>query len=169
MKTKDFKVGDKVVCTGNVHTMVIRDGIHNGSKHEITGVGGWYSGRMVQIDGNTWRHSPDKFELDVEAVIIVLRRLEDLSGIEKFLKSKGYEWYSEHSERSRIIVVHFSERIVGEKTMSYLATVKYRDSVKDSVKHTKDFWKARGGYENMVVIKTKPSVRKAIVELKKYI
>jgi len=182
MKTK-FKVGDKVLLTSR--------GIAEGEKKDWS-LGGSQPDQykihfntpyavieshitagieFIELEGMLFTHPASKFEIKPDVLTIVLRRPADRKSIEKFLKKNGYtrkrgKGYG-NKEASRIIQVHLTGHLKGEVT--YNGQMGYENSTKEAIDHTTKFLKGMWKYENIKVLKSKPSVSKLIEQIKKYI
>jgi hypothetical protein len=168
METK-FKVGQKVVCNFKGRKLIRIEGMPDGSIHTVTGV---TEDGFIQINGDEWFHSIIKFQ-PIEPVLIVLRRPEDVNSIMNFAKENGYE-YDHATDRgdinkSRVRVLHKVGECANEVT--YNAMCPYGTSVKQTIDNTLYHLQSYFGYkpEDVVIVKTKPSVSAAIKEIKKYI
>jgi len=168
MKNK-FEVGDKVVCVMTSEwQFIIKDGISDGSTHVVTDakVNG-----HVKIDYNDWWHSQDKFRHAVDVVTVILRRPVDRFAIEKVLKDRGYGHDGDNPvsmrNLSRVINIHLASHCKGKRT--FYDPCSYKTSVKQTILDNDAFMKSHFGHEHIVVVKSKPSVNKAIEEILKYI
>ena len=110
--------------------------------------------------------------------MIILRRPVDRKLIEKFLEGKGYRNEGRsRREKSNVLCVHLTGRSKGWVT--YNGQCYFNDKVgvgsdagggtKHAIEHACAFARSMFGHENLKVIKTKPSVKKAIIEIEKYI
>lgn len=105
-------------------------------------------------------------------VIIVLRRQSDRKSIEKFLISKGYRWDLDSStekekDQSRIIIVHPGG--FGKGNLNFNGQVGFQLSTKNSIASTQQHMSSIWNYTESPIVKTKPSVNKAIGELENLI
>jgi len=169
---KKFKEGDRVTLRFNGQhsreesNWSLADALSFGDELTVRLVSndGW-----LKFEGKTYWHVPDKYELVVDCFIIILRRPSDRKSIEKFLKSEGFVWNdsaidNDNKDYSRVIVGHLKGYNKGE--LLFNAAVSFDDSVEYAIKNTEQaYWK----YSSFAIIRTKPSVKQAINEIKKYI
>lgn len=178
MKKAKFKVGDKVVCVelGNkvegTH-YASEDNHQLGGEYTVTMIGSnglqGEDGKWIEISGGCYWHHIDSFEIKPDVLTIVLRRPVDRKTIEKFLEDNGYVFQDGGTDRkrSRIIQVHLTSSDKGKTT--YNDQCPYSCGTKEVIEHTNSFLKSYWRYERIKVIKTKPSVTKAINQISKYI
>lgn len=180
MKTKhEFKVGDVVRLierkprdgdwTKLANIQFGQDLIVN---YYQTATGGFASVEFKNTDHNHLIHYADQFELKPDVITVLLRRPSDRKSIEKWLADKGYkndnpnEYYKSRFE-SRIINVHLAGIYKGKLT--YNGGVRFPKNTKQSLLENDEFMRDWFSHKNIVAIKTKPSVKKAITEIEKYI
>ena len=182
MKAK-FKKGDKVVLISRgVHPVETQDwtlgGTIKGKEHLQFGTEYVVqrariteSVEFIDFEDILLTHIADKFDLKLDVITIILRRPVDRKSIEKFLDSAGYKQdgdpFDYRKTASRIINVHLRGTCDGDLT--YNGTVTYDVSTKQAIVENNGFMRGWFGHENIKVIKSKPSVSKAIKEIEKYL
>ncbi len=174
MEDRKIKVGDRVKLDNVLNNIWGRWANVECDKDEVYVVSKVFDekeGQYIDMKGLLLTHKASQFRHAPDAVTIILRRPSDRKSIEKFLDEKGYTQHDPFNNMnrvaSRIINVHFRGSCIGERT--YNAQVRYNRGTKWAIAENKKFLIERFGHENFEVVKTKPSVNKAIEELKKYI
>ena len=188
---KQFEVGDKVVltsrgvqgCEGKDWTLggsnPDKYKVEFGTEYEV--VRSFKTGEKgrefpyLELKGMLFSHPQSKFALSPDAVVIVLRRPVDRKSIEKYLFDKGY-MYDKHShaeyqesakEASRVIAVHLNGK--WKDQLTYNDPMTFDIGASFATDETLKFIKPYFNHKEVRVIKTKPSVSQAIVELDKFI
>jgi len=168
-----FKVGDKVKLNEPEDSVWGRWAKENCDKDKEYIVVKVYDqelgGSYIDMDGVFLTHKSSQFEIKPQVLTIVLRRPVDRRSVEKFLNENGYTFQDGASNRrnSRIIQIHLEGNDKGKTT--YNAKCPYSRGTKEVIEHTNEFLSSMWRYERIKVIKTKPSVKQAINQIKKYI
>jgi len=107
-----------------------------------------------------------------DVLTIILRRPADRKSIEKFLDKNGYKHdgdpFDLRKVASRIINVHFRGPCTHDRT--YNGQVTYDIRTKEAIVENNEFMVGdHFNHKKIKVIKSKPSVKQAINEIKKYI
>ena len=171
MKAIKFKVGDVVRLIERIPVSNTDWTKQAGLEHGIDYTVLRSTSDIIDFIGEQYSHYANQFELKPDVITVVLRRPVDRKAIEEFLNENGYwqeaDMFPTEKSYSRIIQVHLTGRSKGELT--YNGQMDYDSGTKEAIDHTNQFLADRWGYKNIKVIKSKPSVTKAINELKKYI
>ena len=171
-------VGDEVVCISHDELKSLGGSV-GGAWTRISGIKVGDVGKVicasdrgsitVSDGGGLWLN-PQHFVKKPDCIIILVRRPVDGKSIDKYLKSKGIGLSGEGDDRrdaSRVRIVHLTGGFTDKS--NYNGMTPFPRSAKDTLFNTKGFMKSHFGHKECLVIKTKPSVKKAIVELEKFI
>lgn len=176
MEFKRFNVGDKVrlVHPANYDFETQDWEAKNGFK-----IGDVFTVARVQNDGwLTFGDEPffsfhGRFEYFVKEkvpVIIILRREQDRKAVLHALTKRGYDTEMARYSKSRVIITHpESHDYFKENTTTFNGMCNWKTSVKDCIKSSADHLTDYFKYTDYAVVKTKPSVNKAIEELNELI